>query len=244
MDTCTSPYGSGMARPKMPSSFIWSMSLPGYSLACSRPRATGRTSRSTNSRTTWTMSCSSCGRVTGTPPAGESSNSTLLGLVWLAGSAVLYRHDPSGDRGGPAPAAGFRRGDARRAGAEGPAGGRRAVRARAADRRAAQVDGADGGTAGRRSSAAAAVHHVLDLGLCRGAAERGAVVRGQPAGGGAGGGRHRLPERRERVAVRGPAVLRDAGQDRELPGRGQRAPGERARLVRGGLAAVLPGKLG
>ena len=38
------------------------------------------------------------------------TSSTLLGRVWLAGSAVLYRHDPSGDRGGPAPAAGFCRG--------------------------------------------------------------------------------------------------------------------------------------
>ena len=45
---------------------------------------------------------------------------------------------------------------------------------------------ADGGAAGDRSSAAAAVHHVLDLGLRGGAAERGAVVRGQLAGGGAG----------------------------------------------------------
>ena len=77
-----------------------------------------------------------------------------------------------------------------------------------------------------------------------GAAECGAVVRGQPAGGGAGGRRHRVPQGRDGVAVRGPAVLRDAGQDRQLPGRGQRAPGERARLVRGGLAAVLPGVLG
>src|SRR5436189_6382713 len=61
------------------------------------------------------------------------ASSTLLGRVWWPGSAVLSRHDPSGDRGGPAPAAGFRRGDARRAAAEGPAGGGRAVRARAAD---------------------------------------------------------------------------------------------------------------
>ncbi len=41
-----------------------------------------------------------------------------------------------------------------------------------------------------------------------------------------------------------PAVFRDAGQDRELPDRGERAPGERACFVRGGLAAVLPGELG
>ena len=34
------------------------------------------------------------------------------------------------------------------------------------------------------------------------------------------------------------------GQGRQLPDRGQRAPGERACLVRGGLAAVLPGVLG
>src|ERR1022692_1478428 len=53
-----------------------------------------------------------------------------------------------------------------------------------------------------------------------------------------------FPEGREVVAVRGPAVFRDAGQDRELPGRGERAPGERAGFVRGGLAAVLPGELG
>ena len=53
-----------------------------------------------------------------------------------------------------------------------------------------------------------------------------------------------FPKDGTRVAVRGPAVLRHAGQDRELPDRGQRAPGERARLVRGGLAAVLPGELG
>ena len=46
------------------------------------------------------------------------------------------------------------------------------------------------------------------------------------------------------VAVCGPAVLGDAGQDRQLPGRGERAPGERACLVRGGLAAILPGILG
>ena len=56
-------------------------------------------------------------------PAPACASSTLLGLVWLPGSAVLYRHDPSGDRGGPAPAAGLCRGDARRAGAQGPAGG-------------------------------------------------------------------------------------------------------------------------
>ena len=171
-------------------------------------------------------------------------SSTLLGRVGLPGSAVLSRHDPSGDRGGPAPAAGFRRGDARRAAAQGPAGGRRAVCARAADRRAAQVDAADGRAAGGRSSAAAAVHHVLDLGLCGGAAECGAVVRRLPAGGGAGGGRHRVRQGRDRVAVRGPAVFRHAGQGRQLPGRGQRAPGERAGLLRRGLAAVLPGVLG
>src|SRR6266496_3875044 len=41
-------------------------------------------------------------------------SSTLLGRVWLAGSAVLSRHDSSGDRGGPAPAAGLHCGDARR----------------------------------------------------------------------------------------------------------------------------------
>ena len=34
------------------------------------------------------------------------------------------------------------------------------------------------------------------------------------------------------------------GKTGELPDRGERAPGERARLVRGGLAAVLPGELG
>ena len=45
-------------------------------------------------------------------------------------------------------------------------------------------------------------------------------------------------------AVRGPAVFRHAGQDGELPGRGERAPGERAGLVRGGLAAVLPAIVG
>jgi hypothetical protein len=37
---------------------------------------------------------------------------------------------------------------------------------------------ADGGAAGRGPSAAAAVHHVLDLGLRGGAAECRAVVRG------------------------------------------------------------------
>ena len=63
---------------------------------------------------------------------------------------------------------------------------------------------------------------------------------GGAAGGGAGRRRHRLPQGRGRVAVRGPAVFRDAGQDGQLPGRRERAPGERARLVRGGLAAVLP----
>src|SRR5512135_1092568 len=103
---------------------------------------------------------------------------------------------------------------------------------------------ADGGAAGHRSSAAAAVHHVLDLGLCGGAAERGAVVRGQPAGGGAGDRRHRVSQGRHGVAVRGPAVLRHPGQGRQLPDRGERAPGERACLVRGGLAAVLPGIVG
>ena len=61
---------------------------------------------------------------------------------------MLCRHDTSGDRGGPAPAAGFRRGDARRAGAEGPAGSRGTVRARAAGRWAAEVDGANGGRLG------------------------------------------------------------------------------------------------
>ena len=65
---------------------------------------------------------------------GEAPSSTLLGLDDWRALAVLSRRDPSGDRGGPAPAAGFHRGDARRAGAEGPAGGRRAVRARAAGR--------------------------------------------------------------------------------------------------------------
>src|SRR6266436_7358370 len=48
---------------------------------------------------------------------------------------------------------------------------------------------ADGGAAGGRSSAAAAVHHVPGLRLCGGAAECRTVVRGQPAGGGAGDGR-------------------------------------------------------
>src|SRR6266851_262868 len=50
-----------------------------------------------------------------------------------------------------------------------------------------KAGGADGGAAGGRSSAAAAVHHVIDLGLHGGAAECGALVRGQPASGGAGG---------------------------------------------------------
>ena len=105
-------------------------------------------------------------------------------------------------------------GRALRAAAEGSAGGRRAVCARAADGRAAQVDAADGGAAGRGPSAAAAVHHVLDLGLRGGPAQRGAVVRGpaQPVealvvddtG---------FPKDGDGVAVRGPAVLRDAGQD-------------------------------
>src|SRR5215469_18542168 len=45
-----------------------------------------------------------------------------------------------------------------------------------------------GWAAGGRSSAAAAVHHVLNLGLRGGAGECGAVVCGEPAGGGAGGG--------------------------------------------------------
>src|SRR5512135_2968722 len=67
---------------------------------------------------------------------------------------------------------------------------------------------ADGGTAGDRSSAAAAVHHVLDLGLCGGAAECRAVVRGQPAGGGAGDRRYRVRQGWDRLAVRGPAVFR------------------------------------
>ena len=57
-------------------------------------------------------------------------------------------------------------------------------------------------------------------------------------------GGHRVPEGRDGVAVRGPAVFREAGQDRQLPGRRQRAPGERACLLRGGVAAVLPGMLG
>src|SRR5260370_14874201 len=48
-----------MARPKMPSRFICSMSFSGYSLACSSSRATGRTSRSTKSATVSTMACSS-----------------------------------------------------------------------------------------------------------------------------------------------------------------------------------------
>ncbi|HLX51210.1 MAG TPA: transposase [Streptosporangiaceae bacterium] len=43
------------------------------------------------------------------------------------------------------------------------------ARWRAADGRAAQVDGGDGGAAGGRSSAAAAVHHFFHLGLRRGA---------------------------------------------------------------------------
>jgi SRSO17 transposase len=53
-----------------------------------------------------------------------------------------------------------------------------------------------------------------------------------------------FPKGRGGVAVRGPAVLRDAGQDWQLPDRGERAPGERAFVVRGGLAAVLPAELG
>jgi len=40
------------------------------------------------------------------------------------------------------------------------------------------------------------------------------------------------------------AVFRHAGQDRELPDRGERAPGERGSVLCGGLAAVLPGELG
>ena len=52
------------------------------------------------------------------------------------------------------------------------------------------------------------------------------------------------PGRPPGPAYPGPAVFRHPGQDRELPDRGERAPGERARLVRRGLAAVLPGKLG
>ena len=45
------------------------------------------------------------------------------------------------------------------------------------DARHAGIDAADGSPTGRGSSAAAAVHHVLDLGLHRGAAECGALVR-------------------------------------------------------------------
>jgi DDE superfamily endonuclease len=41
-----------------------------------------------------------------------------------------------------------------------------------------------------------------------------------------------------------PGSTRAPGQGRQLPDRGERAPGERARLVRRGLAAALPGKLG
>jgi len=78
------------------------------------------------------------------------------------------------------------------------------ISARAADRRAAQVDAADGGAAGCRSPAAAAVHHVLDLGLRGSAPECGAVVRRRPAGGGAGGRWHRVSQVRAGVAVRGP----------------------------------------
>src|SRR5215469_13413545 len=46
----------------MPSAFICSISVPGYSLACSRSRTTGRTSRSTNSATVLTTARSSAER--------------------------------------------------------------------------------------------------------------------------------------------------------------------------------------
>jgi SRSO17 transposase len=54
----------------------------------------------------------------------------------------------------------------------------------------------------------------------------------------------RFPKDGTASPVRGPVVFRHAGQDRQLPDRGQRAPGERVCLVRGGLAAVLPAVLG
>ena len=79
---------------------------------------------------------------------------------------------------------GVRGGDARWAGAGGSAGEGRAVRARTVAGGQAQVDAADGGPARGRSSAVAAVRHVLDLGLRRGAARLagwGGRVRG-PAG--------------------------------------------------------------
>src|SRR6266550_722845 len=47
-----------MHAPKIPSSFIFSMSASGYSLACSRSRTTGRTSLSTNVATVSTTACS------------------------------------------------------------------------------------------------------------------------------------------------------------------------------------------
>jgi DDE superfamily endonuclease len=46
------------------------------------------------------------------------------------------------------------------------------------------------------------------------------------------------------LAVGESAVLRDAGQDRQLPGRGERATGHRPGLAGGELAPVLPGRLG
>src|SRR5215475_5198085 len=46
----------------MPRAFICSISVPGYSLACSRSRTTGRTSRSTKSATVLTTACSSAER--------------------------------------------------------------------------------------------------------------------------------------------------------------------------------------
>src|SRR5262245_15083950 len=51
------------------------MSFPGYSFACSRSRATGRTSRSTNSPTVSTMACSSVfSMLTGGPLSAGWSN--------------------------------------------------------------------------------------------------------------------------------------------------------------------------
>ena len=90
----------------------------------------------------------------------------------------------------------------------------RAVSAGADAGRAAQVDAADGRAAGGGSPAAAAVHHRPRPGIpaVRRRSRGGCVPSGRPEA--LGGRRHGFPKDGHGVAVRGPAVLRHAGQGR------------------------------
>jgi hypothetical protein len=91
---------------------------------------------------------------------------------------------------------------------------------------------------GGGSSAVTAVRVVLDVGPHGGAGQPGPVGTGRGRPERVRGRQRRLSQGRRRLARGGPPVLWGVGQDRQLPGRRQRAPGHRHRLGGGELAAA------